>query len=144
FQAVGSRIGRFLEEQGVTGAQFGVLRCLGEAGPGGMMLTPLSGRLLVACGNTTRGVGRLVGKGFLRRERSAEDRRVIMARLTPDGEALYRTLVPRYRAFVTELLAPVPAEDKRLLAELCERLNRTLQCLPAGDTAPAGIQEEAI
>jgi DNA-binding MarR family transcriptional regulator len=144
FQAIGSRIGRFLEEEGITGAQFGVLRCLGDSGPGGMMLTALSERLLVSCGNTTGVVDRLEYRGYLRRERSAEDRRVIMARLTPQGEALHRALVPRYRAFVNELLAPVPEEDQRLLAELCERLNRTLQRLPAADSATAGIREEAI
>src|SRR5436190_23272189 len=89
FQAVGSRIGRFLGEEGVTGAQFGVLRCLGEAGPEGLMLTALSERLLVSCGNTTGVVDRLEAAGLLRRERSDEDRRVIMARLTPEGEATY-------------------------------------------------------
>src|SRR5438874_12907162 len=99
FQAIGSRIGRFLEEEGVTGAQFGVLRCLGEAGPDGLMLTALSERLLVSCGNTTGVVDRLEAGGLLRRERSDEDRRVIIARLTPEGEATYRSLVPRYRAF---------------------------------------------
>src|SRR5438270_12394812 len=72
FQAIGSRIGRFLEEEGVTGAQFGVLRCLGDAAPEGMMLTALSERLLVSCGNTTGVVDRLEERGFLRRERSAE------------------------------------------------------------------------
>src|SRR5207237_7220665 len=72
FQAIGSRSGRFLEEQGVTGAQFGVLRCLGEAGPNGMMLTALSERLLVSCGNTTGVVDRLEERGFLRRERRFE------------------------------------------------------------------------
>src|SRR5947208_15156004 len=87
FQAVGSRVGRFLEAEGVTGAQFGVLRCLGEAGPQGLMLTALSERLLVSCGNTTGVVDRLEAAGLLRRERCEEDRRVIRARLTPHSEA---------------------------------------------------------
>src|SRR5438067_10370315 len=144
FQAIGSRIGRFLEEEGVTGAQFGVLRCLGEAGPEGLMLTALSERLLVSCGNTTGVVDRLEAAGLLRRERSDEDRHVIMARLTPEGEATYRSLVPRYRTFVEQLLAPIEEEDRRLLAALCEQLNRTLQCLPAGGGSPAGIREDGI
>src|SRR5436309_151913 len=141
FQAIGSRIGRFLEEEGVTGAQFGVLRCLGDAGADGLMLTALSERLLVSCGNITGVVDRLEAGGLLRRERSLEDRRVIIARLTPEGEALHRSLVPRYRAFVSRLLAPVDEEDKRLLAGLCEQLNRTLQSIPAGGSAPTGVRE---
>ena len=60
------------------------------------------------------------------------------------GEAMYRTLVPRYRNYVEQLLAPVEEEDRRLLAALCERLNRTLQCLSAGAGPPAGVREDGI
>ena len=49
-----------------------------------------------------------------------------MARLTPAGWERYRTLVPCYRAFVAEVMNGIPETDKRLLADLCERLHASL------------------
>ncbi|MCP5420258.1 MAG: MarR family transcriptional regulator [Gammaproteobacteria bacterium] len=45
-------------------------------------------------GSMTRMLDRLEQKGFLRRERSAEDRRVVYLRLTEAGKALYPQLPP--------------------------------------------------
>jgi DNA-binding MarR family transcriptional regulator len=123
YHAVHLRLSQFFDEHGMTGAQFGVLRCLGEAGPEGLMLSALSERLLVTCGNITGVVDRLEQGGLLRRERSVEDRRVVMARLTPRGQALYRQVVPEFRAHLAELLGNMGNEDQRELARLCEQLH---------------------
>src|SRR4051812_24822674 len=89
YHSMAGRLHRFFEERGITGAQFGVLRCVADAGPDGLMLSDLSRRLLVTCGTITGVVDRLEQAGHIRRERRAEDRRVILARLTPEGRALY-------------------------------------------------------
>jgi DNA-binding MarR family transcriptional regulator len=122
YHAVHLRVGQFFDERGMTGAQYGVLRCLGEAGPDGLMLTALSERLLVTCGNITGVVDRLEQSGLLRRERSLEDRRVIIARLTPRGQALYREVVPEFREYLAGLLAGIETEDQWELARLCEQV----------------------
>jgi DNA-binding MarR family transcriptional regulator len=140
YHALAQRLGRFFEEQGITGAQFGVLRCVGEAGPEGLRLTALSERLMVTCGNITGVVDRLELSGLLRRERSLADRRVIMARLTPRGADVYRLVVPRYRSFVIDLLSGMSEIDRHQLAELCEQLNRTLGRAPA----PAATCRQAV
>jgi DNA-binding MarR family transcriptional regulator len=126
YNALALRFMRFFDDEDLTGAQYGVLRSVGEAGPEGLKLTDLSRRLMVTCGNITGVVDRLEEAGLLRRDRSAEDRRVLMARLTAAGWERYRTLVPRYRAFVADLLSGMPETDKRLLADLCERLHASL------------------
>src|ERR687887_1689209 len=78
YHSVAGQLGRFFEERGITGAQFGVLRCVADAGSGGLMLSDLSRRLLVTCGNITGVVDRLEQAGYLRRDRSSEDRRVVL------------------------------------------------------------------
>src|SRR5687768_13622025 len=80
YHGIAGQLNRFFEEQGITGAQFGVLRCVADAGPEGLMLSDLSRRLMVTCGNITGVVDRLEQAGYLRRERQCDDRRVVMAR----------------------------------------------------------------
>jgi DNA-binding MarR family transcriptional regulator len=121
------RINRFFDERGITGSQFGVMRCVADAGPGGLMLTDLSKRLLVTCGNITGVVDRLVQAGYLRRVRPPGDRRVVLAQLTPEGLALYRELMPAYQELLSELLAGLSMEEKETIAEACERLHLHLE-----------------
>lgn len=126
YHTLSQRFTPYLEGWGITGAQFGVIRCLGEAGEDGMMLTGLSERLMVSCGNITQVVDRLESGGLLQRERSLEDRRVVIARLTLEGQRLYRTVVPAFRRHIVDVLAVSDDEEKRLLADLCEQLNQSL------------------
>src|SRR5437868_5769828 len=96
YHSLAARLGAFFEARGITGAQFGVLRCVADAGPAGLMLSDLSRRLMVTCGNITGVVDRLEHAGYLRRERSTDDRRIILARLTPEGRELFAEMRPAY------------------------------------------------
>lgn len=120
---------RFFEERGITGAQFGVLRCLADAGPEGLMLSDLSKRLMVTCGNTTGVVDRLEQAGLIRRERRPDDRRVVFARLTPEGTALYQDLMPACQELHSRLMGELRDEEKEALAQLCEKLHLSVEKL---------------
>ncbi len=120
---------RFFEERGVTGAQFGVLRCLSDAGDEGLMLSDLSERLLVTCGNVTGIVDRLEQAGYLRRERSREDRRVVIARLTPDGAAKFREILPAYLDLLESCGSELSVEERMAVARGCEALHRRAEQL---------------
>jgi DNA-binding MarR family transcriptional regulator len=117
----------FFERWGITGAQFGVLRCLSDAGVDGLMLSDLSRRLMVTCGNTTGVVDRLEQAGYLRRERRPGDRRIVMASLTPEGAELFSRIHPVYLEVVRSQMSGLSAEEKELLARLCERLHHTME-----------------
>lgn len=134
YHTIAGRVNRFFEEQGVTGAQFGVLRCLADAGADGLMLSDLSRHLMVTCGNITGVVDRLEQAGYLHRERQPDDRRVVVARLTPAGSKLYAEVMPAYLVLVGELLEVLPPEDRELLSRLCHDLHAGL--MHARDTAP--------
>lgn len=112
----------FFEEWGITGAQFGVLRVLSDAGEEGLMLSDLSKRLLVTCGNTTGVVDRLEQAGLLRRERQQDDRRIIKARLTPNGVELFRKILPAYLEVLRGLMDGLTTEEKKSLGQLARDL----------------------
>ena len=87
-----------LEQYGLTGAQYGVLKNLVEATAA--TAADLSRILHYDTGSMTRMLDRLEEKAFLRRERGKEDRRVVYLRLTPTG----RALLPKLRAAATRVL----------------------------------------
>lgn len=127
YHSFASQTSRFFEEQGITGAQYGVLRCLYEAGDAGLMLSELSKRLMVTCGNTTGVVDRLEQAGYLRRERCSDDRRVVWARLTPEGEAVYTRVMPAYYRLVRELTSGLTPDENAALGKGCEKLHLAIE-----------------
>lgn len=143
YHAVAGHLHRFFDDHGITGAQFGVLRCVADAGPGGLMLSDLSKRLMVTCGNITGVVDRLEQAGYLRRVRPPDDRRVVLAQLTPEGLALYRELMPAYQELLRGLMSAVNVEEKEAIAAACERLHRRLEEAARGEAAAQGPGERS-
>lgn len=80
----------FLSPYGVTPPQFDILNVLAQEGD--VPLNRLSERLCCACSNVTGIVDRLERDGLVRRERSLEDRRVILLQLTESGRDLWRKI----------------------------------------------------
>lgn len=136
-------LNRLIEERGITGPQFGVMRCVADAGPEGLMLSDLSKRLLVTCGNITGVVDRLEHAGYLRRVRPPEDRRVVLAQLTPEGLALYRELMPAVQELLRQLMSGLEIEEKEALAAMCERLHLDVEAGRQPEPAASGTHTEA-
>ena len=84
---------------GITGPQLWVLKTIAENGS--LPLGELSKKMYLHPSTITRVVDRMEQKGYMQRERSKEDRRVISVCLTPVGEALAKT-------------APSPAQGKMI------------------------------
>jgi len=87
------------------------------------MLSALSERLMVSCGNITGVVDRMEKDGLLRRERCLEDRARHPGAADARGEDLYREVLPAIRTYIEERLCGMSDEEKWRLAELCETLN---------------------
>lgn len=139
YHSLANRLSRFFEERGITGAQFGVLRCLADAQDNGLMLSDLSRDLMVTCGNITGVVDRLEQAGYLRRERQADDRRVVVARLTESGSALITEMMPAYVELVGALFAELSPDDCTSLASLCRDLHLAVEHARAqGSAEPTG------
>lgn len=102
----------------VTPEQYHVLRILEDAGAAGTPLTAIGERSPAGDPDVTRLLDRLEQRGLARRARDGTDRRVVTARITPEGRRLLDTLEK-----------PVAALHARQLGPLGERGLETLRRL---------------
>jgi MarR family 2-MHQ and catechol resistance regulon transcriptional repressor len=114
--------GAHIEAEGLTLGQFGVLESLFHLGP--MCQKTLAEKLLRSPGNVTLVVDNLERKGWVRRERQKDDRRMITIHLTPEGRSLIsRTFPPHVKAIVKEL-SRLDSDELETLRRLCRKLGK--------------------
>ncbi len=113
-----------ISEFGLTTAQFGVLEALHHLGP--LSLGELAEKLLVTGGNITYVMDRLEEQGYVERERSSQDRRVILAHLTPQGAELMTSVFPEHAAFIRRSLAHLEPEEQEELRRLLKKLGKRM------------------
>lgn len=116
---------RDIQRFGLTQPQFAVLEVLYHKGP--LPLCAIGAKLLVTSGNITYVAGELEKAGYLRRERSAEDRRVIRARLTARGSALMARIFPEHAASIARAVALLSPREQAVLAQLLKKWGKTLR-----------------
>ncbi len=126
-------VGGKISEYGLTTAQFGVLEALHHLGP--LSLGDLADKLLVTGGNVTYVMDRLEEQGLVRRERSSEDRRVVIGHLTPEGRRLISEVFPGHASFVEGLCRHLERGER-------EELRRLLKKLGKGVATAGGPPEE--
>lgn len=83
---------RLLEPSGVTNQQYNVLRILRGAGTAGLPTLDIAERMVEQSPGVTRLLDRLDAKGLVARDRSAEDRRQVIVRITERGLRLLAAL----------------------------------------------------
>src|SRR5271169_668980 len=113
---------RSLTGTGVTLTQFAVLEALYHLGP--MSLSDIAQKVLTTGGNLTMVVGNLEKQGWVRRQKSPEDRRVQIVVLKVKGKSLIRQIFPRHAAAIAEFVAVLDSEEQGRLGELCRKLGR--------------------
>jgi MarR family 2-MHQ and catechol resistance regulon transcriptional repressor len=129
--AVERSVNDHLADAALTPSQFGVLEALHHLGP--LSQGVLARTILTSPGNLTTVLDKLEARGLLRRRRDRHDRRVVLARLTPTGEALVRDLMPRHVARVVTAFAALAPDQQAQLAALLRTLG-----LAQGDRAAVG------
>ena len=70
----------------------------------------------------SRAVGRLIDSGRVRRETDPQDRRRSVLELTAQGRRIYERITPVLLRYERELLATLPAPERRQLVELLKKL----------------------
>ena len=99
---------------GTTRADVDVLSTLRRAGPPFRMSpSRLAGILMVTTGGMTGRLDRLERAGRVRRYADPHDRRSLQVELTADGRALVDAAVAAGQAVQHEMLADLPAEQRR-------------------------------
>src|SRR5271166_2296003 len=120
--AARTRAARQLAGTGLTLTQFAVLEALYHLGP--MSLSDIAQKILTTGGNLTMVVGNLEKQGLARRQKSPEDRRVLIVVLTAKGKSLIRRLFPQHAAGITEFMAALSPAEQEQLGDLCRKVGQ--------------------
>ena len=108
------------EQAELTQVQFEILMNLSNAGDSGIRMAQLADALIVSRSGLSYQVTQLESRGWITRERSADDERGVVARITPEGERMRQRVYAGHidivrRAFLD---AVEPAELATLTAAL--------------------------
>lgn len=109
-------------EFGITHGQYNVLRILRGAHPNGYPRSEIGERLVERAPDVTRLVDRLEGQGLVERERSDEDRRQSIARITQKGLDLLVQVDLQIKNVHEDFRRKLSAENCRRLSRLCESI----------------------
>jgi MarR family 2-MHQ and catechol resistance regulon transcriptional repressor len=141
FNLLYQEIKKDLARQNLTVSQLDILVCLDRTK--GLPLTEIADRLLVTGGNVTGIIDRLEKAGLVMRQRDHKDRRLVWARLTQKGYAVYRQLMPRYIETMRNVNSYLtPAEGKDLM-RLLKKLGAGVRKKEVIDQNKYGINEES-
>ena len=111
-----------IQEYGLTTPQFGVLEALYHLGP--LSLGELAEKLLVTGGNVTYVMDRLEQQQLVYRDRSEDDRRVIQAKLTPEGRGLVEGVFQGHAEYIEHLTRHVGEDERSELKTLLKKLGK--------------------
>lgn len=106
----------------LTYSQFAVLEALYHLGP--LTQGEVSQKVLKSGSNMTLVIDNLERDGLVRRERSANDRRVIHVHLTEAGSSKIEAVLPNHIAALVEELSVLSPGEQDTLGELCRKLGK--------------------
>jgi len=106
----------------LTPSQFAVLETLYHRG----VLTQgeISRKVLKSVSDITTVIDHLERDGLVRRERDAQDRRVIHVHLTEAGKTKLESVLPRHVAALVDEFSILSASEQDTLANLCRKLGK--------------------
>ncbi|MER5382307.1 TetR family transcriptional regulator [Streptomyces sp. NPDC002688] len=120
-------VGRTVRAYGISLPAYEVLATLRDAGePYRRTMGEVAAAGTVRAGGLTQHADRLEAVGLIRRERDANDRRIVRLCLTPEGIALSDRVFAARSAQERELLAGLGPADRRRLSGLLGALGQTL------------------
>ena len=96
-----------------------ILLTLSDMGSPG--LQELTRRVARDKSQMTRSIRSLEAKGLVERRPSSDDARVTLVRLTPEGEAVVKTLQTVVAETINEILAPISQDEKNAFKNMLER-----------------------
>src|SRR5919197_709616 len=125
-------IAAMCEEAQLTPPQIHAVVWLGQDGP--LTMGELARRLGVTEKTITGLVDRLEAGGYLERERDQEDRRVVPARLTNEGAAVYAEIDGHLHDKVAAFLKLLDPADREALFRILEKLLHRPAAAAAAET----------
>jgi DNA-binding MarR family transcriptional regulator len=112
---------RVLAQFGLTGEQYNILRIL-RGTPEGHPCGEVADRMIDRSPDITRRIDALEKQGLVERERSKEDRRIVMTRITDKGLELLDKIVPVWQEHERSFSDAITADEATMLSELCDKV----------------------
>jgi DNA-binding MarR family transcriptional regulator len=119
---VRERLDRACSEFGITHGQYNVLRILKGVHPEGHPRCEIARRMLEKAPDVTRLIDRLEQQKYVERDRSEDDRRLSVTRITRKGLDLLDRMQPALKAVHDYFADRVSLSDRRELSRICEGL----------------------
>ena len=122
FEVLQQTAGEALKPYHLTGTQYNVMRILRGAGSVGVTCSQASERMVNHDPDMTRLLDRLEARKLVERERSREDRRVVITRITRKGLDLVNSLDEPMNAVLKQRFGRLGKEKLRELIDMLEGL----------------------
>ena len=119
---VRERVDRVCEQYGITNAQYNVLRILRGAHPAGYPRCEIACRMIDRASDITRLIDRLEQQKLVVRDRSDEDRRLSITRITQKGLDLLERMTPSLEEVHRHIGERMSLADRREMSRICEGL----------------------
>jgi DNA-binding MarR family transcriptional regulator len=116
------RMSEFFKQFQLTGTQYNILRILRGAGKDGVSCSQAAERMVTADPDITRLLDRLEARNLIERERSREDRRVVITHITGEGLDLLKTIDKPLSELGKKLVGRVGREKLEQLIEILESM----------------------
>ncbi|HEY0828048.1 MAG TPA: MarR family transcriptional regulator [Bacilli bacterium] len=107
---------------GLSPSEFAVLELLFTKGH--IPLQQIGEKILVTSGSITYNIDKLENKGFLKRVPCKEDRRVIYAEITEEGNQFFSRIFPQHAAAIHSLLKGFSPDEKQAAIDLLKKLGK--------------------
>jgi len=120
--ALGQQAEQLLKVNGLTGAQYNVLRILRGAEPDGLACSDVADRMISHDPDMTRLLDRMEKRSLITRQRQKDDRRVVKTRITSAGLDLLRRLDQPVRKLHKRQFRHIPAARLNALAEMLDQI----------------------
>jgi len=115
----------YFARHGISGPQWGVLRCLlraEEDGLSGLRLSEIGERMLIRAPSVTGAIDRLERQGLVARVADPKDLRARRVQLTATGRALHARVLAGHSQQIEALMAGLNTEEQATFARLLDQL----------------------
>jgi MarR family transcriptional regulator, 2-MHQ and catechol-resistance regulon repressor len=110
---------------GLNPTEFGILEVLYHKGP--LPLQQIGEKVLISSGNITYAVDKLEQKQLLVRRPSPQDRRVIFAELTSQGQEMLAAIFPQHAEALRQAVSGLSPEEQNQAIQLLKKLGQAAQ-----------------
>ncbi|MCR8635439.1 MarR family winged helix-turn-helix transcriptional regulator [Paenibacillus radicis (ex Xue et al. 2023)] len=122
YRTVMDRAVKDMKEYGLSPSEFMILEVLYTKGK--IPLQQIGEKILITSGSITYNIDKLEKKGLLKRVPCKDDRRVIFAEITTEGNAMFDRIFPDHAATIHSLTKALSQDEKLIAVELLKKLGK--------------------